>query len=141
MFMRSPASVSSPRRLLRHALVVAALVTLLTALIVSGARSAVALRAYSSDVLWDDSWVSGSFVNSGAPMYVHDPDLWVCSSDGGCPPVALSDHAGQAVGIVCRRDPEGYLKIYYATDQESAWVFAADLHTKGSVPACGFWDW
>lgn len=132
---------SSRRALLRHVLVVSALLTVLAALLIGGGRPAVALRAYASDVLWDDSWVTGSFVGSGAPLYVHDPDLWLCRPDGGCPPVAVSDHAGQAVGIVCRRDPEGYFKVYYATDQESAWVFAADLHPKGQVPACGFWDW
>lgn len=132
---------SSSRALLRHALIVTSLVTLLAALVISGARPAVELRAYASDVLWDDSWVTGSFVDSGAPMYAHDPQMWICKPDGGCPAVAVSDHAGQAVGIVCRREPEGYFKLYYATDEESAWVFAADLHPKGTVPDCGWWDW
>ena len=53
----------------------------------------------------------------------------------------MSDRVGQAVGIVCRRDPEGYVKLYYATDREAAWAFAADVHAKGPVAACGVWDW
>jgi hypothetical protein len=100
----------------------------------------VGLRAFSSDVLWDDSWTSGSFVDAGAPLYRHDPEHLLCKP-GGCPAVEVSDRVGQAVGIVCRRDPEGYVKLYYATDQEPVWAFAADVHAKGPVPACGTWDW
>jgi hypothetical protein len=104
-------------------------------------RAAVSPRAFAaSDVLWDDSWTSGSFVDAGAPLYRHDPEHILCKP-GGCPAVEVSDRVGQAVGIVCRRDPEGYVKLYYATDKEPAWAFAADVHAKGPVPACGTWDW
>jgi hypothetical protein len=103
-------------------------------------RPAVDLRAFSSsDVLWDASWTSGAFVDAGATLYRHDPEHFLCQ--GGCPPVEVSDRVGQAVGIVCRRDPEGYVKLYYATDREPAWAFAADVHAKGPVAACGVWDW
>ena len=102
-------------------------------------RSTVDLRAYSSDVLWNDAWTSGAFVDAGATLYRHDPQHFLCR--GGCPPVEVSDRVGQAVGIVCRRDPEGYVKLYYATDREPAWAFAADVHAKGPVAACGVWDW
>lgn len=113
---------------------------LVSALAQAGAQHAVALRAYSSDVLWDDAWTSGSFVRSGATLATHDPAYWLCKPSG-CAPAALSDHVGQAVGIVCRRDPEGYLKLYYATDQEPAWASGADVKAKGPVRACGVWDW
>jgi hypothetical protein len=113
---------------------------LVNALAQAGAQRAVALRAYSSDVLWDDAWTSGSFVRSGATLATHDPAFWLCKP-GGCAPAALSDHVGQAVGIVCRRDPEGYLKLYYATDQEPAWASGDDVKAKGPVRACGMWDW
>jgi hypothetical protein len=103
-------------------------------------RPAVGLRAFSSDVLWNDAWTSGSFVDAGAKLYRHDPEFFLCKT-GGCPAVEVSDRVGQAVGIVCRRDPEGYVKLYYATDQEPAWAFAADVHAKVPVPACGVWDW
>lgn len=134
---------SSCPALLRRALTTLATLVLMsglvTALAMSGARPAVALRAYTSDVLWNDAWTSGSFVETGATLYTHDPALWLCK--GGCAPAALSDHVGQAVGIVCRRDPEGYLKLYYATDQEPAWASADDVHSKGAVRDCGWWDW
>jgi hypothetical protein len=130
--------------LLRRALTTLTMVVLLSGLAIAlssvNTRPGVALRAYSSDVLWDDSWTSGSFVHHGAVMYTHDPAFWLCHP-GGCAPAGISDHVGQAVGIVCRRDPEGYVKLYYATDQEPAWASVADIHPKGSVPACGVWDW
>ncbi|HEY0816370.1 MAG TPA: hypothetical protein VGE11_24100 [Pseudonocardia sp.] len=113
---------------------------LVMALSPADARPDVALRAYSSDVLWDDSWTSGSFVHSGAVLYTHDPDFWLCHP-GGCAPSGVSEHVGQAVGIVCRRDPEAYLKLYYASDQEPAWASAADVAPKGAVPACAALDW
>ena len=97
------------------------------------------LRAFASDVSWDAAWTSGAFVDAGATLYRHDPQHFLCQ--GGCPPVEVSDRVGQAVGIVCRRDPEGYVKLYYATDREPAWAFAADVHAKGPFPACGLWDW
>ena len=103
-------------------------------------RPALDSRPSSSDVLWDDSWISGSFVDAGAPLYRHDPEHILCKP-GGCPAVEVSDRVGQAVGIVCRRDPEGYVKLFYATDKEPAWAFAADVHAKGPVPACGMLDW
>jgi hypothetical protein len=118
----------------------ALLAGLVAALAVTPTRPAVALRAYSSDVLWNDSWTSGAFLRSGATLYTHDPKFWLCHP-GGCAPADVSDHVGQAVGIVCRRDPEGYLKLYYATDQEPAWASADDVHLKGTVTACGWWDW
>ena len=130
--------------LLRRALTIFVALILLSALVnalaQAGAQRAVALRAYSSDVLWDDAWTSGSFVRSGATLATHDPAFWLCKP-GGCAPVALSDHVGQAVGIVCRRDPEGYLKLYYASDQEPAWASGDDVKAKGPVRACGMWDW
>ncbi|MBA3906841.1 MAG: hypothetical protein H0X35_09200 [Pseudonocardiales bacterium] len=113
---------------------------LVTALSLAETRPGVTLRAYSSDVLWNAAWTSGAFVHHGVVMYTHDPASWLCHP-GGCAPAATSDHVGQAVGIVCRRDPEGYVKLYYATDQEPAWVSAADVHPKGAVPACGWWNW
>ena len=103
-------------------------------------RPTVDLRAFSSDVLWNDAWTTGAFVDAGATLYRHDPQHFLCKA-GGCPEVEVSDRVGQAVGIVCRRDPEGYVKLYYATDRELAWAFAADVHAKGPVPACGVWDW
>jgi hypothetical protein len=103
-------------------------------------RPAVDLRAFSYDVLWNDAWTTGAFVDAGATLYRHDPQHFLCKA-GGCPEVEVSDRVGQAVGIVCRRDPEGYVKLYYATDREPAWAFAADVHAKGPVPACGVWDW
>jgi len=103
-------------------------------------RPAVDLRAFSSDVLWNDAWTTGAFVDAGATLYRHDPQHFLCKA-GGCPEVEVSDRVGQTVGIVCRRDPEGYVKLYYATDREPAWAFAADVHAKGPVPACGVWDW
>jgi hypothetical protein len=104
-------------------------------------RPAVEPRAFSSsDVLWDASWTSGAFVDAGATLYRHDPEHFLCKA-GGCPAVEVSDRVGQAVGIVCRRDPEGYVKLYYATDREPVWAFAADVHAKGPVSACGVWDW
>ena len=103
-------------------------------------RPTVDLRAFSSDVLWNDAWTTGAFVDAGATLYRHDPQHFLCKA-GGCPEVEVSDRVGQAVGIVCRRDPEGYIKLYYATDREPAWAFAADVHAKGPVPACGVWDW
>jgi hypothetical protein len=137
-------SRQSRSALLRRALTIFVALILLsaltTALAQAGAQRAVALRAYSSDVLWDDAWTSGSFVRSGATLATHDPAYWLCKP-GGCAPAALSDHVGQAVGIVCRRDPEGYLKLYYATDQEPAWASAGDVKAKGPVRACGMWDW
>lgn len=136
---------SSPNfALLRRALTMLTMLVLLsglvTALSLADTRPGVALRAYSSDVLWDDAWTSGSFVHHGAVMYTHDPAFFLCHP-GGCAPSATSDHVGQAVGIVCRRDPEAYVKLYYASDQEPAWVSAADVDQKGAVPACGWWDW
>jgi hypothetical protein len=103
-------------------------------------RPALDLRAFSSDVLWNDAWTTGAFVDAGATLYRHDPEFFLCKA-GGCPAVEVSDRVGQAIGIVCRRDPEGYVKLYYATDREPAWAFAADVHAKGPVPACGAWDW
>ena len=127
-----------------HALVrrVFTAVLLLAAVVVLAhdPRAAVDLKALSSDVLWDASWTSGAFVDAGATLYRHDPQHFLCKA-GGCPEVEVSDRVGQAVGIVCRRDPEGYIKLYYATDREPAWAFAADVHAKGPVPACGVWDW
>ena len=55
------------------------------------------------------------------------PEFWLCKP-GGCAPADVSDRVGQAVGIVCRREPEGYLKLYHASDQEPAWVSADDVH-------------
>jgi hypothetical protein len=127
------------RALVRRALAAALLLMTVVAL-AHDPRPAVDLRAYSSDVSWDASWTSGAFVDAGATLYRHDPQHFQCRA-GGCPPVEVSDRVGQAVGIVCRRDPEGYVKLYYATDREPAWAFAADVHAKGSVPACGVWDW
>jgi len=127
-----------------HALVrrVFTAVLLLAAVVVLAhdPRPAVDLKALPSDVLWDASWTSGAFVDAGAALYRHDPEHLLCKT-GGCPAVEVSDRVGQAVGIVCRRDPEGYVKLYYATDREPAWAFAADVHAKGTVPACGVWDW
>lgn len=132
-------SLPSCRALLRRS-VTAVLLVMLVVVLAHVPRAAVDLRAFSSDVLWDDSWTSGSFVDAGATLYRHDPEFLLCKA-GGCPAVEVSDRVGQAIGIVCRRDPEGYVKLYYATDQEPAWAFAADVHAKGTVPACGAWDW
>jgi len=130
--------------LFRRALTMLTLLLLSSGLVITlslaDTRPDVALRAYSSDVLWDDSWTGGSCVHSGAVLYTHDPAFWLCHP-GGCAPSAVSDHVGQAVGIVCRRDPEAYLKLYYATDQEPAWASAADVRPKGAVPTCGALDW
>ena len=123
------------RRMLAAALLVMAVVVL-----AHDPRPAVGLRAFSSDVSWDASWTSGAFVDAGATLYRHDPQHFLCKA-GGCPEVEVSDRVGQAVGIVCRRDPEGYVKLYYATDREPVWAFAADVHAKGPVSACGVWDW
>ena len=127
------------RALLRRALTVVLLVMAVVVL-AHDPRLSVVPQAFSSDILWDDSWTSGAFVDAGATLYRHDPEFFLCKA-GGCPAVEISDRVGQAVGIVCRRDPEGYVKLYYATDQEPAWAFAADVHAKGPVPACGVWDW
>ena len=118
----------------------AALLLAVVVVLAHDPRPALDLRAYSSDVLWNDGWTTGAFVDAGATLYRHDPQHFLCKA-GGCPEVEVSDRVGQAVGIVCRRDPEGYIKLYYATDREPAWAFAADVHAKGPVPACGVWDW
>jgi hypothetical protein len=131
---------SSRCRALLHRTSAAVLLLVLVIVLAHHPRQAVDLRAFSSDVLWDESWTSGSFVDAGAPLYRHDPAFVLCKA-GGCPAVEVSDRVGQAVGIVCRRDPEGYVKLYYASDQEPVWAFAADVHAKGPVPACGTWDW
>ena len=127
-----------------HALVrrVFTAVLLLAAVVVLAhdPRPAVDLRSFSSDVLWNGAWTTGAFVDAGATLYRHDPQHFLCKA-GGCPEVEVSDRVGQAVGIVCRRDPEGYVKLYYATDREPAWAFAADVHAKGPVAACSVWDW
>jgi hypothetical protein len=128
------------RRVLGHIVVLTLIAVLATAQALTDARPGVALRAYSSDVLWNDAWTSGAFLRGGATLYTHDPEFWLCKP-GGCAPADVSDRAGQAVGIVCRRDPEGYLKLYYASDQEPVWASADDVREKGSVPACGWWDW
>jgi hypothetical protein len=123
------------RRVIAAVLLLAAVVVL-----AHDPRPAVDLTSFSSDVLWDASWTSGAFVDAGATLYRHDPQHLLCKA-GGCPAVEVSDRVGQAVGIVCRRDPEGYVKLYYATDREPVWAFAADVHAKGPVAACGAWDW
>jgi hypothetical protein len=123
------------RRVIAAVLLLAAVVVL-----AHDPRPAVDLTSFSSDVLWDASWTSGAFVDAGATLYRHDPEHLLCKT-GGCPAVEVSDRVGQAVGIVCRRDPEGYVKLYYATDREPAWAFAADVHAKGPVAACSVWDW
>ena len=123
------------RRVIAAVLLLAAVVVL-----AHDPRPAVDLTSFSSDVLWDASWTSGAFVDAGATLYRHDPEHLLCKA-GGCPAVEVSDRVGQAVGIVCRRDPEGYVKLYYATDREPVWAFAADVHAKGPVSACGVWDW
>jgi hypothetical protein len=130
--------MSSFVALLRHALGTLTVLLLLSGLVaaLTLSRSGVALRAYS----WDDAWTGGAFVQSGATLYTHDPAFFLCHP-GGCAPSGVSDRVGQAVGIVCRRDPEGYLKLFYATDREPAWVSAAAVRLKGLVPACGWWDW
>jgi hypothetical protein len=130
--------MSSFVALLRHALSTVTVVVLLSGLVaaLTLSRSGVALRADS----WDDAWTGGAFVQSGATLYTHDPAFFLCHP-GGCAPSGVSDRVGQAVGIVCRRDPEGYLKLFYATDREPAWVSAAAVRLKGLVPACGWWDW
>lgn len=132
-------SLSFCHALVRRA-VTAVLLMMAVLVLAHDPRPSVDLRAFSSDVMWDDAWTSGAFVDAGAKLYRHDPEFFLCKA-GGCPAVELSDRVGQAVGIVCRRDPEGYVKLYYATDREPAWAFAADVHAKGPVPACGPWDW
>jgi len=78
----------------------------------------------------------GSIIDSGAPLYPHDPNSTVACLLG-CDPVGHAA-AGTPVGVLCRK-PDGYLHVVMA-GRAPVWVFAADVRVGGHPAACGWWE-
>ena len=108
----------------------------LTGLLIAAALALLAHRsgqprpvAYGLDGIAAPDVVSGTVLDSGAPLWSAEPTSLGCLL--GCP-AGHTPAPGSPVTIACRSD-QGYLRL---AGDPGVWVFAADVHAADTVPPC-----